>query len=213
MPHSAGHPIERRCATRMQTFPALSCTRMGYCRRRGRIWSATTCRLLVGGMPCRLTGTGARSAVRCSNMLNILLNMKMLIPLARSAEARRSSTYPRHSCRKRPEKAELCPRGSRGHSNVGSAPADGSALAHSRRRPCDGVFCRFLPLKPSGRRGCPQGASRERATIQTRRTAEIAHGLPRAEKSSARKTNGRKEITFARPTFCTDLGRRMLQSR
>lgn len=59
-------------------------------------------------MPCRHTSTGARSAVKRSNMPSILLNMKLLIRLVRSAEAKRFSTYPRHLLRKRPERAELC---------------------------------------------------------------------------------------------------------
>src|SRR5258708_8263495 len=66
-----------------------------------------TCRIRVGGMPCRLTSTVARSGMRCSNTPNISLNMKPLIRIARSAEARRFSTYLRHLSRKRPERAEI----------------------------------------------------------------------------------------------------------
>ena len=81
---------------------------MGYCRRRRHYLVSTTRRILVGGMPCRLTSTGARSVVSSSNMPNILVNMKPLIRLVRSAGARRFSTYPRHLCRKHPERAEIC---------------------------------------------------------------------------------------------------------
>src|SRR5580658_892563 len=66
-----------------------------------------TCGIRVGGMPCRLTSTGARSAAKCSNMPNILLNMKPLIRIVRSAEARRFNIYLRHLSRKRPKRAEI----------------------------------------------------------------------------------------------------------
>ena len=99
-----------RCApreTHTAALTAMSCTRMANAAVVDSTWPAT-CGILVGGMPCRLTDTGARSAVRYSNMLSILLNMKPLIRLVRSAEARRFSTYPRHLWRKHPERAEIC---------------------------------------------------------------------------------------------------------
>jgi hypothetical protein len=83
--------------------------RMGYCTA-GRRWhylASTTCGIRVGGVPCRFTNTVARSAARCSSTPSISLNMKPLIRIARSAEARRFNTYQRHLSRKRPERAEI----------------------------------------------------------------------------------------------------------
>src|SRR5260370_29990525 len=83
--------------------------RMGYYTVGGhrQYLASTTCGIRVGGMPCRLTSTVARSATRCSNTPNISLNMKPLIRIVRSAEARRFSTYLRHLSQKRPERAEI----------------------------------------------------------------------------------------------------------
>ena len=90
-------------------YAGVSCTRMDYytAGRRWQYLASTTFGIRVGGMPCRLTSTVARSAVRYSSMPNISLNMKPLIRIVRSAEARRFSTCPRHLSRKRPERAEI----------------------------------------------------------------------------------------------------------
>jgi hypothetical protein len=90
-------------------YAGVSCTRMGYytAGRRWQFLASTTCGIRLGGMPCRHTSTVARSAVRCSSTPNISLNMKPLIRIVRSAEARRFSTYPPHLSRKRPERAEI----------------------------------------------------------------------------------------------------------
>jgi hypothetical protein len=68
---------------------------------------ASTCGIRVGGMPCRLTNIVAKSAARRSSMPNISLNMKPSIRSARSAEARRFSTYQRHLSRRRQKRVEF----------------------------------------------------------------------------------------------------------
>ncbi|CAB3797759.1 hypothetical protein LMG27177_04306 [Paraburkholderia fynbosensis] len=89
---------------------ALSCIEwvLPHCQRRWQYLVNMAGGIPVGGMSCRLTSTGARSAVKSSNMPSILLNIKPLIRLVRSAETRRFSTYPRHLSQERPERVEIC---------------------------------------------------------------------------------------------------------
>jgi hypothetical protein len=104
-------PAECTMNARRDAYAGVSCTKMGLYAavllHRWQYLGSATCGIRVRGMPCRLTSIVARSAVRRSSMPNISLNMKPLIRIVRSAEARRFSTYPRHLSRKRPERVEI----------------------------------------------------------------------------------------------------------
>jgi hypothetical protein len=68
---------------------------------------ASTCGICVGAVPCRLTSTVVTRAARCSSTPNISLNMKTLIRIVQSAEARRFSTYQRVLSRRHRKRAEI----------------------------------------------------------------------------------------------------------
>ena len=59
---------------------------------------------------CQRTNIVARSAAICSSMLNISLNTRAPIRVARSAEARRLSTHRRHLLPRRQKRVEVSPR-------------------------------------------------------------------------------------------------------
>ena len=105
--------VRRRAAPGRQAHDnphtrAISCTRMIYSTAARYPSSHVGARfgIRVGGLPCRLTNTVARSAVRRSSMPSISRNMKQRIRIVRSAEARTFSTYLHHLSRKPPERAE-----------------------------------------------------------------------------------------------------------
>ncbi|MGF6747491.1 hypothetical protein OKW36_003127 [Paraburkholderia sp. MM5482-R1] len=80
--------------------------------------------------------------MRCSNTPSILLNMKTLIRLAQSAEARRFCTHPRHLCRKPPERAETCLTGRRQNPGLCSRCPCFRADIRASVQPCRRIYAR-----------------------------------------------------------------------
>jgi hypothetical protein len=139
---------------------------------------------------CQRTNIVARSVAICSSTLNISLNTRAPIHLARSAQARRVSTYQRHLSPRRQKRAEISARFNSSVERMIDCRRGfvASARGYPRGRsdhqkfsaPDSGACCRTSSSE-SGT------ASPRRRRARRDRTADIAHGLFRLRPYQARR--------------------------